>query len=697
MSDSTPPIKMETVILGGGFAGAYCARTIGKMLSPEEAKKTALISEENYLVFQPMLPEVAGSALASNAVVNPLRTFLRGVTVFKGRVTEVDYEKKEVTLNAGHFSPKVTIAFERLVLTLGAEIDLSRVPGMPEHAFLMQNVGDAMKLRATIIGRFEEANIQADPVIKKRLLTFVVVGGGYSGVETAGQIVDLFHGITKYYTNISEDDFRVVLIHSRDVLLPTLSEKLGRYAQAMLEKRGLEVILNRRVHALTAKQVYLDNGDIIESHCVVSTVGTAPHRVITDICNRFDLKNNRGRIETDSTMKVVGTDFVYAAGDCASVPLWKSDELCAPTAQFAMRQGVLLGKNLVAIQKGKEPKPFKFTGLGELAAIGHRTAVANLMGLNVSGFFAWFMWRSIYLSKLPGLDRKFRVMIDWTLELIFPRDINVISPRYSRSLQEVYLEKGNVLFNPGEPAFSFYVVKTGHIDIVDGDELIKTIRSGEYFGERALFDDETWRFQAIAREPTTLIALSSGEFKAVMGTSTYFQRLLKRSAQQYRSSEDLHSLLDQLPESVLNGSVSEQMVTGVDSIPISTTVAETLQIFKESRHTIYPLTEKDTNRLVGVFRRDDFYDYIKQRGVTQDSDLSGLFIRDVPQIQPMSPVKLALEIMVREGANKVMVTEDGQIVGIITIMDILGDIEEGERDELVEKLIRPPMPIAEHI
>ncbi|MEM9026359.1 MAG: cyclic nucleotide-binding domain-containing protein, partial [Verrucomicrobiota bacterium] len=387
------------------------------------------------------------------------------------------------------------------------------------------------------------------------------------------------------------------------------------------------------------------------------------------------------------------TDYVYAAGDCAAVPLWKSDEACAATAQFAMRQGVLLGKNLVALQRGKKPKPFKFTGLGELAAIGHRTAVANVMGINFSGFLAWFMWRTIYLSKLPGIDRKFRVMIDWTLDLFFPRDINVISPRYSRSLQEVYLEEGNILFNPGEPAFSFYVVKTGRIDIVDGDELIKTIRAGEFFGERALFEDDTWRFQAIARQPTTLIALSSGEFKAVMGTSTYFQRLLKRSAQQYRTSEDLKSMLEPLPDELLSSPVSEKMVPQVNSIASNTTVAETLQIFKDSRHTNYPVTDASTGKLLGVFRRDDFYDYIKQRGVTQSSDLSGLNLRDIPQIHPLSDVRLALEIMVREGVNKIMVTEDQRIVGIIALMDVLGHIDESQRDEIAEKLSRPPMAV----
>ena len=681
MSETLPEIRMETVILGGGFAGAYCAKTLGKLIEGEHKGKTALISEENYLVFQPMLPEVAGSALGANAVVNSLRTFAKGVTVFKGTVSEINYKERCILLNAGHFSSKVKVYFEKLVVALGAVIDLSRVPGMPEHAFLMQNVGDAMKLRATVIGRFEEANIQTDPEIKRRLLTFVVVGGGYSGVETAGQIIDLFHGIQKYYSNIKDDEFEVILIHSRDHLLPTLSTKLGKYAEKILRSRGLKVMLNERVKALTSKQVYLGNGEVVESHTVVSTVGNAPHPIVVELCEKHGIEHEHGRIRTDSAMRVIGTEGIYAAGDCAAVPLWKSDESCPPTAQFAMRQGMLLGKNIMAEAQGKPVKDFKFTGLGELATIGHRSAVASVFGLQFSGFFAWFMWRTIYLSKLPGLDRKMRVMIDWTLDLFFPRDINIISPRYSRSLQEVYLEKDNILFNPGEPAFSFYVVKSGRVDIVDGDQLIKTIEAGEFFGERALFDDNTWRFQAIARKPTTLIALSSGEFKAVMGTSKYFQRLLTRSAQQYRSGEDLEALLKQLPDSLLDSEVKDVMHSMVDSFPVNTSVSDTLKTFKESRHTIYPVTEPDTGKFLGVFRRDDFYDYIKQKNVSGYSTLEGLHLRELPQIHPMFPVRLALEIMVREGSNKVIATEANTISGLITIMDIIGGLDFEDKAE----------------
>jgi len=221
-----PEFNLETVVLGGGFAGVYCAKALIKSLGKKRAAKSAIIADENYMVFQPMLPEVAGAGLAPGHVVNPIRFLCRGINVYRGTVKEIRHDRKSLVLSAGHFSPNLEITYQHLVLALGASIDLSRVPGMPEHAFLMQNVGDAIKLRAAVLARFEEANLQTDPVLKKRMLSFVVVGGGYSGVETAGQLLDLFDSIHKYYLNVSREDFRVCLIHSRDHLLPTLSSSL---------------------------------------------------------------------------------------------------------------------------------------------------------------------------------------------------------------------------------------------------------------------------------------------------------------------------------------------------------------------------------------------------------------------------------------------------------------------------------------
>jgi NADH dehydrogenase len=259
-------------------------------------------------------------------------------------------------------------------------VDLSRVPGMPEHAFLMKNVGDALKLRATIIDRFEEANLESDPAERRRLLSFVIVGGGYSGVETAGQINDLGEEILSFYPRLVRDEFRVVLIHSQAHLLPEISEALGRYCEEHLLSRSVELILNARVTAITAGRVLLGDGREIESHTVVSTVGNAPHPLLTGLCKAGSFDCAKGRIICDQTMRVAGQEHLWAVGDCAAIPMPRPPSssptdphtYCPPNAQFASRQGKLLGENLSRVlDRSREPKPFTFTSLGELASIGH--------------------------------------------------------------------------------------------------------------------------------------------------------------------------------------------------------------------------------------------------------------------------------------------------------------------------------------
>ncbi|MFT4901369.1 MAG: NADH dehydrogenase [Lentimonas sp.] len=665
-------LDLEIAILGGGFAGVYCGKSLLKTLSKGSRTRIGLISDENYMVFQPMLPEVASASLSPRHVINPIRHLCKGLEVYKATVEAVDIKNKQLTIRPGPFSPPIIIRFKHLVVALGAKVDLSRVPGMAEHAYLMQNVGDAMKLRATVLARFEEANLVTDSVRRRRLLSFVVVGGGYSGVETAGQILDLFHSINKYYSNVSADDFSVSLIHSRDHLLPTLSVKLGKYAERKLAQRGLQIQLNRRVKALTANQVFLDDGTQIETNTVVSTVGNAPHPIVKQLIADTGVESVHGRIKTTETLQVVGYDWLWAAGDCAAVPM-QNGEICTSTAQFAMRQGALLGKNLNAFLRAEPVKPFTFKGLGELAAIGHMTAVAEIMGLRFSGFIAWWMWRSIYLAKLPGLDRKLRVMIDWTLDLFFPRDINLLSPRYTRALQEAHLESGDILFQAGEPAFSFYIVKSGCIQLTDTDgNLIKNVSSGEFFGERALLTDGTWRFTATASQETTLIGLGSAEFKAILENSTTMRHMLERSARQYRSSKEIDSMKSTLPAALLNQPASDLMVTKIHQVRSDESIVDILQRFNNQRHSFYPVAQAETGQLAGVLAREDFYDYIQDHGLVDGATLERITCSKLPTIRLDAPITACLEIMVRAGSNKLLVLDaDEKLTGILSIRDIL--------------------------
>ncbi|MEM0969338.1 MAG: FAD-dependent oxidoreductase, partial [Verrucomicrobiota bacterium] len=574
----------------------------------------------------------------------------------------------------GSFSAGASVTFQQLVLALGAEVDLSRVPGMPEHAFLMQNVGDAMILRSTILSRVEEANVATREDGRRRLLTFVVVGGGYSGVETAGEILDMLHEAIRYYVAIQPEEIRVVLVHSRSHILPTLSKGLSEYAMRKLGNRGLELCLEERVSAVTASRVYLQSGKIIETNTVVSTVGNAPNRVIADLIESYDLPHQRSWIQTDEFLQVPGYDFLWAAGDCGAVPMPGSPgERCPQTAQFASRQGEALAKNLMRKQEGKPLKAFHFKGMGELASIGHRTAVANIMGIRLSGFVAWFLWRSIYLMKLPRLDRRMRVMIDWTLDLFFPRDITLLSPRYTSLYREVHLEDGDRLFNYGEPAFSLYVVKAGAIELQNQEgTTVRVIEEGDFFGERALVHGGGYLYNAVARGATKLLSVGGEVILPFFQTSRRFGRVLSRTTAQGSAEDELKSVKERLDPSLLEHRVHEVMRKDVATLRETDSVRTAIDLFCSRRFSIYPLVSGADSHLVGAIDREDFFSFMKKEAVGDDTVIREVDRTHLPTCRETDSVEAALEHMIRGGNYKCLVVDEGnRLQGIITVMDLL--------------------------
>lgn len=670
-------IKLKVAILGGGFAGVYCGQKIGRELKKAgiDTRDAAIVSEQNYMVFQPMLAEVAGASIQPRHVVNPIRQLCRGLRVYRGSVVSVDLKAKEVHVNTGNFSAGVILEYEHIVLALGAEIDLSRVPGMPEHALLMQNVGDAMILRATIIKRIEEANAEYREDVRKRLLTFVVVGGGYSGVETAGEMLDMLLETAKFYTNVPKGDIRVVLVHSRERILQTLTDSLGDYAGRKLQERGLELCLNERVRAVTATKVYLQSGAEIETSTVVSTVGNAPNQVIRQICDHQEVGHERYRIITDEYLHVEGHENVWSAGDCAAVPLADGGgDSCPQTAQFAMRQGACLAHNIGRTIRKEKLKPFLFKGLGELASIGHQTAVANIMGLQFSGFIAWFMWRTIYLSKLPGIDRKLRVVIDWTLDVFFPRDINLLNPRYTKLYQQVHLEPDDILFNRGEPAFSLYVVQSGQIILKDQEGgVARTIEEGDFFGERALVHGGGYLYDAVAQGRTELVSLSGEAVLPFIQSSRRFRRVLAKTSAQVSAEGEIQAIIDKLHPTTLEACVTEVMRSDIATLRGDQTLQDALSLFRERRFSIYPLVDGE-GKLSGVMSREDFFDFIKREDVDENARLSSIESMSLPSCLDNATVQDSLEGMVRMGRYKCLIVDsDNYLKGIVTVMDLLGE------------------------
>ncbi len=669
-----PDRQFDVAIIGGGFAGVYCAKALLDH-SVGSGLKVAIIASENHMVFQPMLAEVVGGSLSAQHVVNPIRIICPGAEVLKGEVTGIDLEEKVITLDGGAFTSQFTVSFKQIMLTPGAGVDLSRTPGMAEHAHQMRTVGDAMKLRAAIISRMEEANLLTRSQERKNLLSFVIVGGGYSGVETAGQIQDLIAGTLRYYENIQPDEASVTLVHSGERLLGMLNARLGDYTGDCLTKMGVKIVLPCRVRAVTARTVQLSDGTSLSASLVVCTVGNAPHPLFTALGGSGALPLERGKVVVEPTGRVKGLDHVWSAGDCALYP--KSDGgYCPETAQFAMRQGAVVGRNIAASMAGKKLKPFTFTGLGELATIGHRKAVAQILGFRFSGLIAWFMWRTIYLMKLPGLDRKLRVMTEWAFELFFPRDINLLTPSFSSPLGEMHLEPGDSLFHAGEPAQSLYAVKKGLVEITDFQgQIVKAAGPGEHFGERALLTDSIWRFDATAKEASELVAIDGDTFKRLVRSIGSLDTLFRTTAQQYHLPEEIQQTVSAIPEATRTARAEDVMTKEIAALDAGATVQDAVAEFQARPHSTYPVTEN--GRVIGVLRRSIAYEWLKNRGLNCVDPLKKLPLAKPFFVTRETPVQALVQTLMRSGVSKaVVVDEEKKLLGMITLFDLLKGAKE---------------------
>jgi NADH dehydrogenase len=396
--------RKRILVLGGGFAGVYAAMGLERAFGRDASVQLTLVNRDNFFLFTPMLHEVAASDLDVTHIVSPIRKLLRRTDFFHGECLSIDLP---------HVLP-----YDHLVLALGGVTNFFGTPGVPGAAFTMRSLGDALALRNRVIECMEEADFECQVKIRKPLLTFVVAGGGFAGVETVAALHDFVVEALPFYRNLRPEQVRTVLVHSGDVILPELSRKLGLYAQRKLAKRGVEIRLGTKVKALDKEGVDLSDGSRIPGRTLVWTAGNAAHPLLQSL----PCPKERGRICVDEFLRAPGHDGVWALGDCALVPDPRGG-FYPQTAQHALRQGRVLARNVAAAVRGGKPKPFRFKTLGQLAAIGRRTGVANVLGVNFSGFLAWWLWRTIYLAKLPRLERKVRVALDWTLDLLFSKDL----------------------------------------------------------------------------------------------------------------------------------------------------------------------------------------------------------------------------------------------------------------------------------
>ncbi|WP_433871382.1 NAD(P)/FAD-dependent oxidoreductase [Saccharopolyspora sp. CA-218241] len=420
MAGKSDPTRI--LILGGGYVGMYTALQLQKKLGRREASVT-VVDPQPHMTYQPFLPEAAAGSIEPRHVVAPLRRVLKRCHVITAAVTEINHSDKTVTVEHPQTGAE-TLEYDALVVALGSVSRLLPIPGLADQGIGLKTVGEAIYLRNHVLAKMDAAANTDDEELRKRLLTFTFVGGGFAGVEALAELEDMARYSTRYYDNISPDDMSWVLVEAAGRVMPEVSEKMGVYVVKALEERGIKVYLNTFLKSVENGHAVLSDGTEFDSDTLVWNAGVKANPVLKSSDLPLD---ERGRVRSTAHLQVEGLPQVWAAGDCAAVPdLSKAEDdptaTCAPSAQHAVRQADQLAKNLLATLRGKQTKEYRHAYAGSVAGMGLYKGVADVYGFKAKGFVAWFMHRGYHVSRMPTFNRKMRIVIDWTLAFLFKRE-----------------------------------------------------------------------------------------------------------------------------------------------------------------------------------------------------------------------------------------------------------------------------------
>lgn len=421
------------LVLGGGFAGIECTKKLESYFESDTQVELTLVSEDNFLLFTPMLPQVASGMIETRHIIIPIRTICKKAAFYEGRVKNIDPYGKRVTLYGTNEKRGVSLEYDYLVVALGSQTNFFGNQSVENHAYTMKTLNDAVVVRNRVIDMLEQAQNETDPILKKSLLTFVIVGGGFAGIETAGEIHDFLLDAKKHYSNISESEIKVIVLEALPVILPGFSEKLAKFTKDKLIQRGIDIMLNTMVLSFDGSEVIIKNAtesdknpvkesslDAIETKTLIWTAGVTP----VDTIKNSMFKTDRGKVIVNEYLEVPEFPEVYVIGDCSLTIDPRAGKPYPPTAQNAEGQAKNAAYNLYAVITGKQKKKIDYASKGQMAIIGKRTAIASISGINIHGILAWWIWRTVYLRKIPKLNKRLRILLDWTADLIFDRDIS---------------------------------------------------------------------------------------------------------------------------------------------------------------------------------------------------------------------------------------------------------------------------------
>jgi NADH:ubiquinone reductase (H+-translocating) len=421
-------MKSNVVIIGAGFAGLYTALELEKLLKGQGQITVTLLNSENFFLFTPMLPETGAASIATRHIVSPLRKLLRRTRFAEVTVEAINLDSRVIAARHSLTGGPLEFSYDHVVLGLGGVTNYFGVPGAAEHSIPFKTLGDAIYVRNHVIDKLEEAAVE--PERADALLTFVVVGGGLTGVEVSGALNDFVRDAAEYYPEIDRERIRVMLIEAGPRLMPEMNEELATFAEKIMRERGIDVRTRTSAVKVEEGGFELSTGERIPTETLIWGAGVAPNPLIATL----DVPKERGRIRVNEYLEVEGRENVWALGDCAHIPDARTGKPHPPTAQHAVREGKRAARNIAASYGIGKRQPFDYKTMGQLAIVGERTGVADVMGYRFSGLFAWFLWRTYYLNRIPQLEKRVRVVLDWSLDLFFRRDLVQLAVTRERRL-----------------------------------------------------------------------------------------------------------------------------------------------------------------------------------------------------------------------------------------------------------------------
>ena len=663
------------VIVGGGFAGVDCARGLERRLPSDW--QIVLFNAENHTTFTPLLAEVVGSSISPVHVVWTIRQTLRRTICYKADVTALDFAAQEVEykLFGGRIARQ---KYDHLVIACGMIVNADVLPGAATQAFALKTLGDGLVLRNHIISQLERADVEPDADQRRHLVSFAVLGGGFSGVEVAGEIFDLLTEALRFYRSLRRSDLKVTIIQGGDRILPELPKKLGEYADQRLTARGIEIRLSTRAKAVTTVGVLLQDGTEVRAGTVICTIGNTTHPLVA----ASGLPLERGRIRTDADMRVMGKDNIWSLGDCGVVPNAYDGKPSPTLAQFAIRQARQLAQNISLRIEGRPTRPFHYRTLGLFAAIGRHNAVGQVMGFTFAGFFAWVMWRGIYLSKMPTFARKVQIAFDWAWDLLFARDICEISRRETMRVPRSHFEPGDELFRAGVPGEKFYVIEKGQAGVFSADEKgpILHLGPGEFFSESEFARSDGRSYHVRAEQSLDVVTVEYEPFQEFLRHLQKLRKLTRNSIVRIDSLSELRSVVRKHP-GLAQAKVGDAMTSPPPTMPLTGNFASAISHFQKIKQTAFVVVD-DAGRLQGICTVTDLHNALCALRSLQ-TPLSEIMVHPVVTISQSEPLSKAMNTFLLEPVKRLVVVDDNdptRTVGLLTLFDIVVHYASHEAD-----------------